>query len=159
MDFNFVLRSRLNWSKNVHEDRDAPNQILIGAMDHRYCVLLALTVHIEIVLASAGHGGLTPYVFGFNEDITVPCGGEKTKDKIQKILHEEIFSHDKFHDGVGGLLGSHSFRKLASTHSRKNGCTKEEKELRGRWKRGKRVADVYDDVDLPYPDAKVAGRM
>ena len=32
-DFDFVLRSKLNWSKNVHEESDAPNQILLGAMD------------------------------------------------------------------------------------------------------------------------------
>jgi hypothetical protein len=40
-----------------------------------------------------------------------------------------------------------------------NGCRGEEKDLRGRWKRCKHVLDVYDDVDLPYPDAKVAGRL
>jgi hypothetical protein len=51
-------------------------------MDHRYCVLLALAVHMEIFLGSAGQGGLTPYVFGFSEDITVPDGGIKTKDKV-----------------------------------------------------------------------------
>jgi hypothetical protein len=93
-DFDFVLRTKLNWSKNVHEECDVPNQILIGAMDHHYCVLLALAVYIEICLGSAGQGGLTPYVFGFSEDmITVPDGGIKTNDKVQVILHDEIFCH------------------------------------------------------------------
>jgi hypothetical protein len=41
-DFDFVLKGRLNWSKNVHEERDAPNQILLGAMDPQYCILRAL---------------------------------------------------------------------------------------------------------------------
>jgi hypothetical protein len=41
----------------------------------------------------------------------------------------------------------------------KNGCCQEEKNLRGWWKRDKHVSDVYGDVDLPYPDAKVAGRL
>jgi hypothetical protein len=27
------------------------------------------------------------------------------------------------------------------------------------WKRGKHVSGVYDDVDLPYPDAKVSDRL
>ncbi len=159
-DFDFVLRSRLNWSKNVHEERDAPNQILLGAIDFRYCVLLTLAIHLEVFLGTeGGQGGLSPYVFGFSDDITVPDGGSKTKDKIQAILHNEIFCHEEFHDGVGGLLGSHSNRKLASTHAMKNGCRREEKDLRGRWKRRKHVSNVYDDVDLPYPDAKVAGRL
>ena len=158
-DFDFVLRSKLNWSKNVNEERDAPNQILLGAMDHHYCALLALAVHLEIFLGAAGHAGLTPYVFGFSEDITVPIGGKKTTDKVQTILKDEIFQHEEFHDGVGGLLGSHSNRKLASTQAWKNGCSKDEKDLRGRWKRGQRVSDVYDDIDLPFPDAKVAGRL
>ena len=33
-EFDFALRSKLNWSKNVHEEREAPNQILVGAMEH-----------------------------------------------------------------------------------------------------------------------------
>jgi hypothetical protein len=29
--------------------------------------------------------------------------------------------------------------------------------MRGRWQNKARVSDVYDDIELPYPDAKVAG--
>jgi hypothetical protein len=58
-----------------------------------------------------------------------------------------------------GPVGSHSVRKWASTHARKNGCGKAEKDIRGRWKKGRRISDVYDDIDLPNPDAKVAGRL
>jgi hypothetical protein len=91
-DFDFALLSKLNWSKNVDEERDVPNQILFGAMGHHYCVLLlALAVHVEIFLGSARQGGLTPYVFGFCEDIAVPDSGIKTKDKVQAIVHDEIF--------------------------------------------------------------------
>jgi hypothetical protein len=47
-----------------------------------------------------------PYVFGFlGDDITAPDGGSKTKDKIQAILHNEIFCLEDIHDGVGVLLG------------------------------------------------------
>ena len=78
-------------------------------------MLLALAIHIEIFLGSeGGHGGLSQYVFGFSKDMTVPEGGTKTKDKVQPILHDEIFCQEEFHDGVGGLLGSHSFRKVGS---------------------------------------------
>ena len=56
-------------------------------------------------------------------------------------------------------LGIHSIRKFSSTTARKAGITKDKKEIRGCWKAhagGKRVSDVYDDVELPYPDARVA---
>jgi hypothetical protein len=29
----------------------------------------------------------------------------------------------------------------------------------GRWKARARVSDVYDDIDLPFPDVKVAGKL
>ena len=71
-DFDFVLRGRLSWSKNVNEERDAPNQILIGAMDQNYCTLLGLAVALEVAMDAVGEGELSPYVFGFSDDITVP---------------------------------------------------------------------------------------
>ena len=48
-------------------------------------------------------------------------------------------------------------RKYASTHARKNGCSKDEQDIRGCWKKGKRNSDVYDNIEIPFPDAKVAG--
>jgi hypothetical protein len=156
-DFDFTLRSKLNWSKNVNEERDAPNQILIGAMDPMYCVLLGLAVFLEVFIESGG-GELTPYVFGFNPDERVPEGGVKAKETVQNILAGEIYNRDDFNT-TKGPLGTHSVRKLASTHARKNRCSKDEKDICGRWKKGMRVSDVYDDIELPFPDAKVAGKL
>jgi hypothetical protein len=50
-------------------------------------------------------------------------------------------------------------RKYASTTVRNNGATKDEKDIRGRWKSSTRVSDIYDDVELPFPDAKLAGML
>jgi hypothetical protein len=37
----FDLQARMCWSKNICEDRDVPNQIiLVGAMDNRYFIRL-----------------------------------------------------------------------------------------------------------------------
>jgi hypothetical protein len=69
-DFDFTLQSKLTWSKNVHEERDAPNQILIGAMDPWFCVLLDSAVWLEVFIESGR--GAHPYVFGFSDDYTVP---------------------------------------------------------------------------------------
>jgi hypothetical protein len=52
-----------------------------------------------------------------------------------------------------------SIRKFAATHVRKCGISKDNKDIRGRWKGKGRVSDVYDDVELPYPDCKVAEKL
>ena len=131
---DFTLRAKLCWSKNVHEERDAPNQILIGAMDPMFCVLLGLAVWLEVFL---GHGGIaehTPYIFGLNQDVRVPQGGDKIKDAVSDIFAKEVFNQPEF-VMEGGPLGTHSIRKFASTFCRRNGCTKDDKDYHGRWKR------------------------
>jgi hypothetical protein len=162
-DFDFVLKGRLNWSKNVHEERDAPNQVLLGAIDPRYCVLRHLAIHLEVFIES-GAGALTPLVFGLGnggDEDNVEKTANKTNKKIQAMIKKDILNRPKFaHFVEDGPVGSHSIRKLASsTHVRKNGCNKDEKDIGGRWKKGTRISDVYDDIDLPFPDAKVAGRL
>ena len=168
-----ALKSKLNWSKNVSEERDAPWQIVLGSMESAFCVLVSMALWMEANLARNPSAMSSPYVFSFSNDIEVPGGGQKSKVLVQKIFGQTIFKMDEFTGreggvaqqasgagaGAGGLLGSHSIRKFAATHTRLCGCTKDEKDIRGRWKSRKRISDVYDDVELPYPDAKVANRL
>ena len=105
----------------------------------------------------------SPYVFCFTDDNRIPEGGKKAKLKIQNLL-SKMFKLDEFIKDDGGatkalLLGSHSIRKYAATHARRCGVTKDEEDIRGRWKGTGRVSDVYDDVGLPYPDAKVGEKL
>jgi hypothetical protein len=156
--FTFCLKARMNWSKNVLEERDAPFQAVIASRDHTYCLHLALALWLEVYVETNPTALLTPYLFAFSEDTRVPQGGLKAKTMAQQVFNSAIFNRPEFYET--GNLGSHSVRKYASTHSRKCGASKDEKELRGHWKKGsQRVSDVYDDVELPYPDAKVAGLL
>jgi len=50
----FSILNRLCWSKNVHEERNAPTQILIGATDSNFCVLLGLASWLEFSIAKYG---------------------------------------------------------------------------------------------------------
>jgi hypothetical protein len=121
-------------------------------------VLLGLAVWLEVFL---GHGGIaeqTPYIFGLNADVCVPQGGDKIKDAISDIFAKEVFNQAEF-VADHGPLGTHSFRKFAATFCRRNGCSKDDKDCRGRWKRRSRTSDIYDDVELNWPDAKVASRL
>ena len=74
----------------------------------------------------------SPYVFSFLDDITIPNGGLKAKDTVQNIFGQKVLKLQEFQNG--GLLGSHSIRKFASTHVRHCGISKDDKDTRGRWK-------------------------
>ena len=43
-----ALKTRMNWQENVSEERDAPWQIVLGAMDTTYCVLTCLALWSEL---------------------------------------------------------------------------------------------------------------
>ena len=160
--FAHCLKTRLNWSKNVMDERDAPWQIVLGSIDPIYCVLCSLGLWLEVNIAMYPPAMNSPYLFCFCDDVRIPEGGQKAKGKIQRIL-TKMFKLAEFvkNDGFGLLrgLGSHSIRKFAATWARRCGITKDEKDIRGRWKGVGRVSDVYDDVELPYPDAKVAEKL
>jgi hypothetical protein len=80
-----------------------------------------------------------PYVFSFCDDIMIPSGDKKAKDITQSIFGQKVFCLDEFQGG--GLLGSHSIRKFASTHARRCGISKDNRDTRGRWKGKGRASD------------------
>jgi hypothetical protein len=92
----------------------------------------------------------------FKNDNRVPEGAIETKAHIQNTLLAVFNDHADFAET---RLGSHSVRKYASTTVRNLGASKDEKDIQGRWKSSTRVSDVYDDVELPFPDAKLAGLL
>jgi hypothetical protein len=46
--FESTLLCRMCWSKNVLEERDAPDRILLGSTDVLYCILLALGIYLKV---------------------------------------------------------------------------------------------------------------
>ena len=57
------------------------------------------------------------------------------------------------------IVGTHSIRKFASTYARRSGYTRDDINVRGRWKRFKKMVDIYINPDIPYPDTKTAGAL
>ena len=161
--FSYLLQTRLNWSKNVREERDAPWQLMLPSMNPIYCVYISMAIWLEVFIGKYPHAELTPYLFGFSTDTREQYGAELSKAMIQTILGGTIFKRTNalVGNGVGahGPLGTHSVRKMASTHSQKCGGTKDDRDTRGRWKGKARVGDRYDDVELPWPDVKVASML
>ena len=159
LDYDFCLLGQIRWSKNVSEERDAPNKIIFGAMDTRYCVLLALAMHLEVWFASPeGSTPVNDFIFGIGGE-DKDKGPARTKTTIYNCLRNYVFKHEDFrHDEVAGPLGTHSFRKLPASLARKKGCSRDDVDSRGRWRKV-RVSDSYIDVTLPYNDAKVASKL
>ena len=77
----FAAKARLAWAKNVHEEGDAPWQIVFGLKEPLFCVFIGLAIWLEHYLSRAQ--GLSPYVFDFSGDFTVPRGGDKTNEYAQ----------------------------------------------------------------------------
>lgn len=110
---------------------------------------------VGVYAAKSPLAPLTPYLFAFSEDVTGPTGGVKSKNTVQKIYQQDIFKCQEF--AQAGPLGSCSVRKISAC--RKKGASKDEKNLQGRWKSTTQVSDIYDDIELPYPDTKVAALL
>jgi len=153
----FTAKSRLAWSKNVNEEGDAPWQIILGSKNPKFCVLISLGIWLEYYLGSR-ENELTPYVFDVNGDFRVPEGGMKANDWVQTKLRD-LYNGNEFVPELDGPLGSHSIRKYGSRRARRSGANKDERDYRGRWKTDRRVSDVYEEGEIPYPDAKVAAML
>ena len=151
-NFPFALKTRLNWAKNCNEERDAPWQIVLGSIESSFCVLISLALWLVSAFEFLAHAKLTPYLFGFSSDCRFPEGGKSGKDLIRKFISLAI----KGLEDLKGLIGAHSVRKFAATRVRRCGASKDDTDLRGRWKRVRRVGDRYEDVELPWPDTKLA---
>jgi len=147
VDFDFILKACMCWSKNVQEERDAPEQVIFGAMDPAFCAQLALAIHIEhAIMTGSLHDGVDAKSGGMF------CVSKKVaSNHLKMILEAPDFPNEKL-----GPVGSHSICKSPATYARRKGCSRDDIDCRGRWKTKKRIVDTYIDVNLPYPDAKVA---
>jgi hypothetical protein len=146
----YALKSKMTWSKNVMDERDAPWQILLGSLLTLYCVFVNVGIWLEIQLENTPGAHMSPYVFSLSNDFSIPSGGKKASTTASRMI-AAVF-RDKFYEGL--KVGTHSIRKFATTHCRNMGVSKDDVESRGRWRDGRRVANRYEDPTLPFVDAK-----
>ena len=71
---------------------------------------------------------------------------------------KKVFDWSTFVKVKIGNIGTHSSRKRAYTRMRRCGISKDYADYCGRWKK-RRVTDQYEDVLLPYTDAKAASAL
>ena len=163
--YDFLLSSRLPWSKNVTDKRQSPWQVVVGEDDWQLCVHLWLAKFLEI---ACERGTFVSSQFVFVETGDTP---EKLKNRIRRNLKSNVLKTSEFKaiyeqtgralhkddDNANAKLGAHSNRKYAKTRPlRRGNCNEKEVDWRGRWKDMAHASSVYADTVLPFPDAKVA---
>jgi hypothetical protein len=152
----YALKSRMTWSKNVMDERDAPWQILLGSMVTECCVFVNVGIWLEIQLERTPGSQMSPYIFSFSNDFSVPLGGKKASSAASKMI-AAVFGSDDFFKG--SKAGTHSIRKYAATHCRNEGISKDDVESRGRWRDGRRVSNRYEDPTLPFVDVRACEKL
>ena len=144
--YDGILLAKLRWSKNVADERDCPNQALIGAFEPAFCVILALAIRLEYYIGTT-EGQQSPFVFmqklpdevllALEQDNDKPLQKhlEKVKGAIRRRLAKAVFDNPKWLNARGGILGTHSLKKAPMTYAMRNGnVSRDNCDARGRFK-------------------------
>ena len=84
---DMCAQTKVSWSKNVQEERDCPDQILIGANDPEFCVLLALACYLECRFVDVQlHGPDRRNLFAKRDDDDEPTRiNEQYRKTLEKL--------------------------------------------------------------------------
>ena len=116
------------------------------------------SVHYWLLLFFFKHGFKDGLLRSVDDDETALLF-DVTKQTASKATCD-IVKSDKFVLRVRYPHGTHSVCKSPGTYvSRRNGCSKDDVDCRGRWKNNKRQVDTYIDVELVFADAKVVATL
>jgi hypothetical protein len=106
-------------------------------MDTAFCVFASLSfLQMEVNFRTNPNALLSPYLFSFCDDNSIPSGGQKSKETAHNMFNK-VFKMEEFigsDAAADNMLGSHSIRKFAATHARCSGCSKDDKDIWGQWK-------------------------
>ena len=69
VDFDFALKSKICWSKNVLDKQSRSDQIILGAGDSTNCTILSFAIQLETNIANRflGEEGPKATLFGINK--------------------------------------------------------------------------------------------
>jgi hypothetical protein len=114
----YIIRSKffLNCSRNVTEGCNALRQIMMGSMDTTFCILLvSIGLWLEISLCRIPNKGmLSPYLFCFSNDTSIPRGGQKGKVLVQTLL-QKVFKSEEFTPSADGV--NHNASNMSTRQS------------------------------------------
>jgi hypothetical protein len=117
-EYDFAIRTRTKWSKNVTAFTDCPPQILLPSNNWEDCILLHLGSYLEAWIAS--NINVLYRLFAEDGDKKAPS---RLKGKYKKRLQIVCYGSDEFKgmfDQVGQQgLGGHSCQKFAGEYAKK----------------------------------------
>jgi flagellar biosynthesis GTPase FlhF len=148
-----TLRVKLQWTKNARTEKECPWQIIFGAKDTGYCLILALALHLETAISR--HGNNKEFIFHFGK-ANPQTANSYVGTALRNILKADIVD---LISGEDGKLGTHSNRKYGTTAARRRGANKDFVDFRARWKQLAKQQDRYANADLPWPDGDVAAKL
>ncbi|CAB9524937.1 expressed unknown protein [Seminavis robusta] len=162
-DFPFALSCKVHWSKNISEERQCPDQIILGSMDTDFCAMLGLANYMEASF-NYGYGAAgREDAFLFTPESDPKLAPKHCNAAYRNILKAVFLSAPFLAVAllIASVLGSHSIRKFAATLARGMGATADEVDIRGRWKArlSGRVVDAYISPEQPWIDARVAEKL
>ena len=166
--YKMALSQSVKWSKNVKDSRNCPDQLLLAAKDHRFCLFLALGLWLEYFLGEQpqstymmSHGLPTSNTKAARKKFT-----ESIKKTYKNQWEREVLKQPEFKSLFKGsdkrALGVHSKRKTGSTQAKRRGAAGDQVDHRGRWvvKKGSRIVNqVYINPEDVYADAHVASLL
>ena len=141
MEYPYTLKSKMRWSRNILEERESPDQIIIGSVDPNYCVILALSLHLVHSTLEINQQDGTPLLLSIS------------KRRIRALFEEITTKPDFLLTQTLHPIGTHSICKLPATYARRNGCSNDDVDATGIWKSNKRIIDTYIDCLIPFPGA------
>ncbi len=122
--YGFALQTRVRWLKNLIDERKCPDQIILGANDPNWCILIHMAVYLESFLTM--HPG-AKYLF---TDSLLENGPNNLKSSWQNTLKKVVWSDPQFKDCQPELdneedsgIGTHSNQKFAANFTSHSGCT------------------------------------
>eukprot|EP00536_Pseudo-nitzschia_multiseries_P010627 jgi/Psemu1/26577/gm1.26577_g len=162
LQFPQYLCIRLKWCKNAQDERNCPQQLLIGSMNAKYCVLGGLTMFLEKWLAS-GEGVTSQWLF--SDGTTTPTDEEDLKDEEacrQKLAYANAvlvcIKSAVFEREGPGKLGTHSIGKYGTSKAQMSGAKYQDVDCRTRWK-NPNMQGRYSAVQLDWPDITAAVKL
>jgi hypothetical protein len=160
-----AFMSRLPWSKNVSDSRQAPWQANFAANECKLDSLFHVANHLEKKYETQP-GRESEFIFCDSDETPKQVKGRYSNDLREKIIKSDRFQEVQKSTPSGYLLsgrrkarkGSHSTRKYGRTKARRKGqVSKDTADHRGRWKGDASKASIrYESTTLPYPDALCA---
>jgi hypothetical protein len=108
--------TKIEWSKNITEERDVAEQILLASHTPKMCALLALGVYVETLgRFDASHITNADPLFVDSEN----------GDRFARTMLAKSFFSPKFRKAKAGKLGTHSIRKGSSTYASRAGMSRD----------------------------------